>query len=100
ALIACGFAGRRKRHLLPALCLILPPSLLLLTAMTGKLQIGIRHVLPVIPFLYLFSVLYLHRGRWIYLLMAMMALSAIETAKAHPDYLPFFNTFVGGSKNG
>ncbi len=100
ALAAIGFAGRGRRHWLLAGCLVLPPSLLLLTAMTGKLQIGIRHVLPVIPFMYLFVVFYLHRGRWIFVLLPLMVLSGVETARVHPNYLPFFNALAGGSEAG
>ncbi len=89
---------RKNRRWMIALCLILPPSLLMLTAMTGRLQIGIRHVLPVIPFLYLFAAAFLHRGRWVYALLALMLFSAIETARVHPDYLPFFSCLIGGSE--
>jgi hypothetical protein len=98
ALVACAVA--RRRRLLLAACLLLPPSFLLLTAMTGKLQIGIRHVLPVIPFVYLFTVFYLHRRRWVLALIPLILLAGVETARAHPDYLPFFNTLVGGPRNG
>jgi hypothetical protein len=100
ALGVFAFAGRKNRHVVIGLCMVLPPSLLMLTAMTGKLQIGIRHILPVLPFIYLFAVFYLQRGRWIYVLVPLILLSAIESARAHPDYLPFFNTLAGGSQNG
>ena len=93
-------AGRRRRHPILLLCIVLPPSLLLLTAMTGKLQIGIRHVLPVLPFIYLLPAFYLCRGRWIYALLPLIALAGIETARVHPDYLPFFNSLAGGPENG
>jgi hypothetical protein len=100
AFMALAFAQGRRRHLLLACCVVLPPSLLLLTAMTGKLQIGIRHVLPVIPFIYLFAVFYLHRGLWIFALLPLIVFSGIETARVHPDYLPFFNMIAGGSQAG
>jgi hypothetical protein len=98
AIVACVVA--RKRRPVLALCILLPPSLLLLSAMFGRLQIGVRHVLPVIPFIYLFAVFYLHRGRWVWGLLGLMAISAVETARVHPDYLAFFNTLAGGSGNG
>jgi hypothetical protein len=98
SIVACLFAGRRRPIL--ALCIVLPPSLLLLSAMVGRLQIGVRHVLPVIPFIYLFTVFYLHRGRWVWALLGLMAISAVETARVHPDYLAFFNTLAGGPGNG
>ena len=68
--------------------------------MTGKLQIGIRHVLPVLPFIYLFAVFYLCRGRWVYGLLGLIALAGVEGARVHPDYLPFFNVLAGGPENG
>jgi hypothetical protein len=98
AMVACVVA--RKRRPILMLCILLPPSLLLLSAMFGRLQIGVRHVLPVIPFIYLFAVFYLHRGRWVWALLGLMAISAVETARVHPDYLAFFNTPVGGAGNG
>jgi hypothetical protein len=100
SVVACAMAGRRRRRGLVALCLFLLPSFLMLAAMTGKLQIGIRHVLPVLPFIYLLIVLYLHRGRWVWALIALMGLCAVETARVHPDYLPFFNVLAGGPERG
>lgn len=98
--VAFVVAGKNRRHPILLLCILLPPSLLLLTAMTGKLQIGIRHVLPVLPFVYLLPAFYLRRGRWILALVPLIALAGIETARVHPDYLPFFNALVGGPRNG
>jgi 4-amino-4-deoxy-L-arabinose transferase-like glycosyltransferase len=98
ALIACAVARRRQG--MRVLCLLLPPSLLLLTAMFGRLQIGIRHILPILPFLYLLVVFYLPRGRWVLALIPLILLAGIESARAHPDYLPFFNMLAGGPDNG
>ncbi len=69
--IALGvFAFSRNRHPWKSLAILLPPSILLLVSSAGKLQIGIRHVLPVLPFMYLFAAFHLHRGRRVVLLMA------------------------------
>lgn len=100
ALAATLFAATRRRRMMLTLALALPPSLLMLTAMTGKLQIGIRHVLPVFPFLYLFVALQLHRGIRTLLLAALIGLASVASFRAHPDYLPFFNPLVGGAENG
>jgi len=56
--------------------------------MTGKLQIGIRHILPVIPFIYLFTVIYLRRGRWIWALLPLIAFSALEPPAFIPTISP------------
>jgi hypothetical protein len=94
------FAVSRRRRPVLTLCVVLPPLFLLLTAMTGKLQIGIRHILPVIPFVYLFVVLQMHRGARVAALVPLILMAGVETAVAPRDYLPFFNRFVGGPTNG
>jgi hypothetical protein len=99
--LALGFflVSKRRRPIL-TLCIVLPPSFLLLTAMTGKLQIGVRHVLPVIPFVYLFAAFHLHRGVRSFALVPLILLAAVETSVTPYDYLPFFNQLVGGPVNG
>ncbi len=98
ALVAFIFSRRRRPWI--AMAILLPPAFLLLVSSAGKLQIGIRHVIPVLPFFYLFAVWQLHRGKTILLLLPLMCIAAFETGRAHPDYLPFFNALVGGPANG
>ena len=91
--------SRRKRPQL-SLCLLLCPSLLMAAAMTSKLQIGVRHILPVIPFLYVLAAIHLHRGLKSLAAAACIAAAAVETARIHPDYLAFFNQIKGGPDKG
>ena len=98
AVVVFAMSKRRRPWIIVAL--VLCPSILLLSAMVGKLQIGIRHILPVLPFLYLFVAMQLHREWRLIGLGALVLLAAVETARVHPDYLAFFNTFAGGSRNG
>jgi hypothetical protein len=98
AIGACALAKRRRPWI--NLTILLPPVFLLLTAMTGKLQIGIRHVLPVIPFIYIFITFWLGRGTRALFLSGLIALAAIETATIHPDYIAFFNRLAGGPRAG
>jgi hypothetical protein len=90
------FVVSKRRRPWVALALVLCPSALLLSAMFGKLQIGIRHVLPVLPFLYLFVAMNLHRGWRATALVGLMLLALIETARVHPDYIAFFNVLARG----
>jgi len=65
-------------------------------AMTGHINIGVRHVLPFYaPFVIAaaFAVVELRRIRW--LSIALIAWLLIGTYKEHPDYLPWFNAFAG-----
>ena len=79
---------------------LIPAGVVFATAMAGHIDIGVRHILPAIPFLYLFVCQTLLRPRWAWLLSCMICASAIETALIHPDYLSFFNIAVGGPTHG
>jgi hypothetical protein len=70
------------------------------SAMLGNLSIGIRHILPVIPLLYLFIAVVLVEARLSGLLGALALVGCIETARIHPDYLAFFNMAAGGPDRG
>jgi hypothetical protein len=65
-------------------------------AMTGHINIGIRHVLPIygpMAIAAAFAVTELRRFRII--TAALLAWLLIGTYKEHPDYLPWFNAFAG-----
>lgn len=80
-----------------ALCLALPPALYLGQIMAANLNLGLRHALPVYPFLFIGIGLALGRlwrtGRAAgKILVIVLALGlAAESLAALPDYLPFFN---------
>jgi hypothetical protein len=100
-LIAIGCClFRRQWRLWPTRALLIPFAVFFGAAMAAKLDIGIRYILPALPFLYLFVAAQLARPRWIILLAALILCSAMETAAVHPDYLSYFNVAVGGPANG
>lgn len=79
-------------------------------SITGNLNIGLRHLFPIIPLLYLlvakkvFDVL---RGRHIVtkhqiqiLLGALVIWIILIPVFTYPHYVSYFNPIVGGSKNG
>ncbi len=81
------------------------------SSITGNLNIGIRHVLPTFPFIYL-----LVSGKiskWIsekkgafdksskiFILAVLLIWLARETTSIFPSYLAYFNQFAGGPSNG
>ena len=78
--------------------LVLIPVAILLTAMTASLNIGARHILPILPPLAIvsgYAVVQIWRtsrdafGRAA--LIALLAWLFIGVGKEHPDYLPWFN---------
>ncbi|MFH1619355.1 MAG: hypothetical protein ABIG11_05570 [bacterium] len=87
------------------LWLIVPPALYFLMALTAKVQIGYRHILPVIPFLVLSAGLgadgIFKKGgavRWLAPVLGLW--TAVSVLRVHPYYLAYFNEFAGGPSNG
>jgi 4-amino-4-deoxy-L-arabinose transferase-like glycosyltransferase len=84
----------------------LPLAAFLVAAMLAKLNIGLRHILPVYPFALLlggYAVAKLCAARPRPLrpaLAALCLLAIIEFALVCPHYLAFFNQFVGGPSHG
>ena len=86
--------------------LLLLPILYLAVAMSSHLNLGIRHVLPVYPFLFIFLGITAAHGlrrfrRPATVLVSLLLLGLVcETYCAYPDYIPFFNIAAGGWQNG
>jgi hypothetical protein len=84
-------------------CFGLPPILYAVMAVTTAAA-GLRHVLPIYPFLYIAVGLAAARlwskraGRAIVAIVGMGL--AIETLVAFPDYVAFFNIATGGERGG
>lgn len=112
-LLACGaalifFVRRKGRVSLPTLTLAWSCAALLALAMRGSINIGLRHVLPIMPELALFGAqgavaLYDHLRTFRARTAAAAALACAQLsglAFYFPDYISDFNVLIGGKKNG
>jgi hypothetical protein len=105
-LVAAGLwqAWRREWISPMALGLALPPLFYFVFSMTSGINIGMRHILPVYPFLYVGAAAWLAtRAHWraaACALAALVALQMTECARITPDYLAFFNELAGGPGRG
>ena len=87
-------------------CLWVAPLLYGASALTTNLNLGLRHILPVYPFIFIGVGVVVAKvvARWRVAgfvaaeLLALMLL--IETLAAYPNFIPFFNVFAGGSRGG
>jgi hypothetical protein len=83
--------------------ILVPIAIYLGVAMTSRINIGLRHILPIYPFLLLLAgetVAALQaRVRPAFLLVLLIP-AAVELATVAPHYLAFFNQFAGGPGNG
>jgi Dolichyl-phosphate-mannose-protein mannosyltransferase len=92
--------GRNRRLQLEPLAIAIA---LLLVCIPSRINIGVRHVLPIYPFLAitaglgLASLLRSRRAAPVSLLGATLLLGwyLVSSARAHPDYLAYFNELAG-----
>lgn len=90
--------------------LIAPVFFFLLAAVANKIHLGLRHILPVFPFLFLLSgfsgaaIANMKRGFLKVFfaggLLLLLALFAFRTLRTAPYYLTYFNEFIGGVEEG
>jgi len=101
-LIATGMALRRHAERRDDLFILIPPLLFLLISTTARLNLGYRHLLPVLPFLAV------HLGRLVNLPsrfrrfppLVLATWLAISTVTIYPHFLAYFNPIGGGPENG
>ncbi len=84
-----------------ALYLVLPVAVVVLVAMQSGLNIGYRHVLPIVPFLCILIaggvVAIWHRNRaWKAAVVLLLVFHIASSLRAYPNYLPYSNEAFGG----
>jgi hypothetical protein len=99
-----GAAAVSDRWML--LALLIPASVYFLMTLRTNLNIGLRHVLPVYPLLYVaiaWAIAEAWRARIGFIrpaTVALIVLLAAETLVAWPNYVAFFNLAAGGPRGG
>jgi Dolichyl-phosphate-mannose-protein mannosyltransferase len=87
-------------------CVAMPAAIYGIEAMHTHLNIGMRHILPIYPFIYLGMGKVV--SEWVAtgsravvgLVVVLLSCLAIESLHAWPDYIPFFNIASGGERGG
>ncbi|HEV7744794.1 MAG TPA: glycosyltransferase family 39 protein [Pyrinomonadaceae bacterium] len=93
------FAAKRDQRFL---WLVAPVGVYLAISLTSHINIGIRHLLPIYPFLFiaggaLLSHLITARGKLgIVVLIVLIGWMASEAARTFPDYTPYMNQLASG----
>jgi hypothetical protein len=98
-------ADRRGLNLYDLSPLFILGGVYALVGLTSHLNIGLRHILPCYPVLFVLAGanafwFTADRLRFKLVLVALLAGTMIESLFAWPNYLAFFNQSVGGSRNG
>jgi hypothetical protein len=82
-----------------------------ITSITGRLNIGLRHLFPIFPFIYILLAKKItefikkeHRKEikifFSIILFSFLAWLILETTMVFPNYVSYFNQLAGGPKNG
>jgi hypothetical protein len=77
-----------------------------MAALQSNLDIGLRSVLPLYPFLFISAAVIVARAfeswrRWTAVAMAVLSIALLtEMLSAWPDFIPFFNVAAGGYRGG
>jgi 4-amino-4-deoxy-L-arabinose transferase-like glycosyltransferase len=85
--------------------LFLPPLVIFLLTTRAKINLGLRHVLPVYPFLFLLAsrlatFIPTRRGLMISAISGALLFTAGSVLRIAPHQLAYFNEFVGGPDHG
>jgi 4-amino-4-deoxy-L-arabinose transferase-like glycosyltransferase len=84
--------------------LVIPPLFLFTALSFGAVKIGLRHVLFVFPFTFVFTArffkLALQRRLLSGLAFLLIIWYLVSSIRIHPHYLAYFNEYVGGPANG
>jgi 4-amino-4-deoxy-L-arabinose transferase-like glycosyltransferase len=103
ALVAAGLAAFPwKTNRREALFLLLPPLLFFTVFSLGRVQIGIRYVLPAFPFLCILasSLMRAPSRRRLAVIVVLLLAHAAAAVRASPDFIAYFNELAGGPQNG
>jgi 4-amino-4-deoxy-L-arabinose transferase-like glycosyltransferase len=96
----------KPTNLWPLCAAVIAPTLYMAMSLRSHLNIGLRHVLPIYPFLFIFLGVgaaaayrrWPRPSRWI--IGAFILCLGLESLSAFPNFIPFFNIAAGGSRGG
>ncbi|WP_353066716.1 phospholipid carrier-dependent glycosyltransferase [Tunturibacter psychrotolerans] len=104
-LAVAGFVCFREREVRWRwLLLMIPVVVFLGLAMHSDMNIGVRHILPIYPFLYLvggsaLGVLISRDRRWIAVAGVLLVFQIVTSLRSFPGYIAYANEAWGGQRN-
>ena len=94
--LALWYTPRLKKSWFHELFILLPAALVFLSFMLGQLNIGVRHILPVYPLLFIFTSKLANHKRWMVVLAVALGIWYVAaTLIIHPHEIAYFNELVG-----
>jgi 4-amino-4-deoxy-L-arabinose transferase-like glycosyltransferase len=83
--------------------LAVPPLLYFLVSISSKMNLGVRHVMPMFPFLIALAAagawrLWQRSRAWAVVVGVLVAFHIFSSLRSFPDYLPYSNELFGGKQ--
>jgi hypothetical protein len=84
--------------------LAIPPAIYFAVAISSGMNIGVRHILPIYPFLMVLAgwaaaQFISHRRRWAWMVAVVMAFGVVSSLRTFPTYIAYANELWGGPAN-
>ena len=99
-----GISGLKPQNRRALWFLALPPLIFLAACLPAKLNLGVRHILPVFPFVIVIAAagaweLCRHRPAAKYVVAALVLAHAASSMASFPSYIPYSNELFGGTSH-
>ena len=100
------FKKIKAKEIFDEYLLIIPAIVFLAFAMYSKADLGIRHILPIFPFVFVFisktiNLIDFKKWRWVTFGFVILIVWYLSSALlSFPNYIAYFNEFAGGSSGG
>ncbi|MGB7435268.1 MAG: hypothetical protein WBR26_23855 [Candidatus Acidiferrum sp.] len=103
-ILAAASPGLWQKHKREMTFALVPVAVFLLSAMSSKINLGVRHILPIYPFLIVLAALaagyYAARSRIAAVVCAaLLAFQAVSYARSYPNEIAYANEAWGGPKH-
>jgi dolichyl-phosphate-mannose-protein mannosyltransferase len=95
---------RGAKHRRELWFMTIPPAIYFAVAISSGMNIGVRHILPIYPFLMVLAgwaaaQFAFHRRRWEWIVGLVLACGVVSSLRAFPTYIPYANELWGGPSN-
>jgi len=100
------FRKAKSKDIFDEYLLIIPPTIFLAFSMYSKADLGVRHILPIFPFLLVFAsksinlINFKKINVWAIFFGILIVWYFTSAIMSFPNYIAYFNEFAGGSKGG
>lgn len=94
------FRKMRHKEIMNEFFLIVPIIFLFSVFIFNNMNIGLRHILPIYPFLFVFTSRLINFKKLKILVILLALWYLVGALFIYPHYLAYFNEFIGGPNNG